>query len=143
MIPMDASHYIDDDIDASWTRCLQLWLDAGRVEDFPHGVRRPRYLPTFAKQLGQSFATTFYRNVPFFVAKLRDTDPTIRLIAFDLLEMVAYEYHLQENALPDSLTDLDDVIPDLALGDIRAEHLFKKYRESTVGSFLPFMIENG
>lgn len=140
---MDISHYIDGNIGESWTRCLPIWLDAGRVEDFPHGVRRLYYNATLGKRLGQAFAAAFYRSVPFFVAKLRDTSPTIRLIAFDLLELVAYEYDLHDNALPDILTALSDSIPERALNDIRSDHLFSDYRGSTVGSFLPFMVDNG
>lgn len=141
---MDTSNLIDDDdIDQSWNRCLPQWMDAGRVNDFPHGERRPRYTPTLGKRLGQQFATTFFRNVSFFITKLRDADPTVQLIAFDLLEMVAEEHQLRDNALPKELTEIEDAIPETALRDIRSDHIFKKYENSTVGSFLPYLMDHG
>lgn len=118
-------------------------MDAGRVNDFTHGVRYPRHTPTLGKRLGREFATTFFRNVSFFIARLRDADPTVQLIAFDLLEMVAWEHQLQDNALPKELTELEDAIPETALPDIRSDHLFKTYDSSTVGSFLQHLMDHG
>jgi hypothetical protein len=57
-----------------WNRCSQVWLEDGRMEDFPHGFRSPEYAPSFGKRLGMEFVARFFRELPFFIGKLRDND---------------------------------------------------------------------
>ena len=129
--------------DDAWEKCLPHWQKTGRVEDYPHGTRLPTYWPNFGKRLGVEFVKYFYDQPEFLVRKLEDDDATNRLIAYDLIELLAWEYHTNKDPLPECLLNSDQPIPETALENIRAEELFKEFQGTTVGEFLPVFIQQG
>jgi len=135
--------YLTDDVTESWKRCYPVWKEAGRVNDKPHGVRYVRYTPSFGKRLGQEFASRFRNDWKYLVTKLSSDDPIVRVCAFDLLEEVTWDFECNCDRVPEVLGRIEIEIPEPALSDIRSEHFFKDFTGTTVGEFLPFMIEHG
>ena len=135
-------HFTDSPIE-SWDLCFPVWKDYGRVNDFPHGIRYPSYFPSPPKVLGNEYASRFFRDHGHVLGKLKDSDPTARLCAFDLLESIAWEFFTHDEELPASLTEISATIPDTALQEIRSEYHFSDFGGDRVGEFLPFLIEHG
>ena len=134
--------YFDLDIHIAWAKCCAIWEADGRVQDFPHGMRRPWYNPSLGKRLGIEFAARFYLETDFFIEKLSSRKEFDRVCAFDLIEMVASEYEFQEMNLPNALTELDCPIPQIQYDEINSDHLFNDFVGRTVGEFLPFFLEH-
>lgn len=140
---MEIEDYFTPDIAESWSRCLPVWSESGRVEDKPHGVRRPIYIPSLGKELGYEFATRFRDQWEFLVPKLESSSHLDRICAFDLLELIAWEYYTNCEDLPAAMEKIGSPIPEPALSDIHNEHFFKDFTGQTVGQFLPFLVSHG
>jgi hypothetical protein len=140
---MDLESYFTADMTGSWQRCYPVWRDAGRVNDKPHGVRYPKYIPSIGKRLGAEFASRFRGDWRMLVPKLSSDDPLVRVCAFDLLEEIAWDYYCNIDALPEGVAQIEAEIPEPAMSDIRAEHLFKEFTGTAVGEFLSFMVTHG
>ena len=134
--------YFGDDIHVSWNKCCTVWSAEGRVQDYPHGMRRPWYNPSLGKRLGLEFAARYFNETQFFVNKISSADEFERVCTFDLLEMVASEYDMQEMGLPSELAELDCLIPQTQYDEISSEHRFSDFNGKTVGEFLPFYLEH-
>ena len=119
------------------------WSKNGRVEDYPHGTRLPAYWPNFGKRLGQEFVKVFYDQPEFLIEKLNSDDETHRLIAYDLIELLAWEHHENKDPIPEVLLNLAAPIPKVALENIRADELFSDFTGTTVGEFLPVFLKQG
>jgi hypothetical protein len=139
---MEFQEYFTDDLASSWDRCFVVWSQAGRVEDFPHGVRMSIYQPSLGKRLGQKFADLFCDETDFLIQKLRDRNPAIRLCAFDLIEEVFGVFQTREETPPAAFLELNDPIPAIALQDIRNEHFYRSFTGYQVGPFLVYLIES-
>lgn len=140
---MELESYFTADVAGSWQRCYPVWRNAGRVNDRPHGVRFPRYIPSIGKRLGVEFASRFRDEWRTLIPELCSEDPIARVCAFDLLEDIAWDYYCNGDVLPEELTKIEIEIPEPAMGNIRAEHLFKDFTGTAVGEFLSFMIAHG
>ena len=135
--PEQAMHFVTSDFDSSWESCLPIWRNYGRVEDYPHGVRRTAYWPNFAKKLGLEFVKQFYDQPERYIAKLNSDDEVVRLIAYDLIELLVWERKTNQDDLPPEFLDLELPIPDVALEGIRNDELFVEFKGNSVGEFLP------
>ena len=124
----------------TWLRCLPVWREAGRVEDLPYGIRKPRYAPSMGKRLGQEFARRYRDDYSFVIEKLGEQDPLVVLVAFDLLTMIAWEFY---DHLPEGMLNIRVQIPDPASSEIRSDRSFKEFTGTTIGEFLPFLLEHG
>lgn len=105
----------------------------------PHGIRKPRHSSNFAKVLGRCFAEKFSNEYSFVVEKLKNEDEVIKLIAFDLLEMIAWEL----DYIPKDLAIISLPIPQRAKEEINSTWHFEDYKENKVGSFLVHLLEHG
>jgi hypothetical protein len=105
-------------------------------------MRRVRYIPSFGKSLGIRFAEIYHENIDFVIIKLSSHDSVEVICAFDILELIAYQYSYQSLQLPQQLLDIEIFIPEPAISEIRSEHYFQEFNGQTIGEFLPFMLEN-
>jgi len=106
-------------------------------------MRRPWYNPSLGKRLGLEFAAKYYREIPFFAEKLNSDNEFEITCAFDIIEMVAWEYDLNELQLPAELTEFNIPIPQLQYNEIKSDHFFNGFTGNTIGEFLPYLIEHG
>lgn len=113
------------------------------LTNYPHGVRKPWYTPTHAKKLAQEFACTFSSKSAFVVAQLESEDTAIRLIAFDIIEMIAWELHSRAIPLPPALLECQAPVPPKALREISSDSCVGSFSGHTIGEFLPFLLEHG
>ena len=81
--------YFGDDIHVSWNKCCTVWSAEGRVQDYPHGMRRPWYNPSLGKRLGLEFAARYFNETQFFVNKISSADEFERVCTFDLALIIA------------------------------------------------------
>jgi hypothetical protein len=139
---MDFNDYFNSSIEQVWNKCLPIWKEAGRVEDFPHGMRRGRYMPSFGKSLGIRFAEIYYEDIAFAIQKLSSHDSVEVICALGILELIAWQYDYQSLQLPQQLLDIEILIPEPAISEIKSEIHFQEFNGRTIGEFLPFMIEN-
>ncbi|MHC4179111.1 MAG: hypothetical protein ACYSWU_16480 [Planctomycetota bacterium] len=119
---------------------MDLWREAGRIEDFPKGERRPRYFPTLGKRLGEAFAAKFREQYDFIIDRLSDPDPTVVLCAYELLEAYAWEFY---DHLPPGIAAIDLPVPEPVATELQGDSRFKEYTGSTIGEFLTYLQEHG
>jgi len=97
----------------AWLACFPTWLDFGRVADRSRGVHEPLYQPSFANRLGWAFAKA-YRDEYMMLVDMLDMmppDSTECLCAFDLLEMVAKEFHWADEDVPEEIYASQSPLP--------------------------------
>jgi hypothetical protein len=140
---MDFDDYLNGTIDQAWNQCFKVWREAGRVEDFPHGQRRPMYSPSLGKRLGSRFAELHYTNPDLVIRKLFSSDSIEVICAYDILELMAWEYYSWSLPLPDKLLNIDISIPEPAISEIRGDHFFRDFQGVAIGEFLPFLLQHG
>ena len=130
-------------VEEAWSRCLEVWKRRGRAEDFPAGVRMPRYTPDEGKRLALDFAERFETDYGFLLSRLRE-EPVEALCAFDVLMLVferfESQFHSEGEPVPAALTSAGERIPSQALKDIRSEQDYAGYSGDRVGDFLRFRL---
>ncbi len=139
----DIAKYFDKDINVAWSNCFKVWRKFGRVQDFPHGENRPKYIRTLGKRLGQSFAKKYRDDYSFVISKLYEKDPIAIICAYDILELIAWEFYSDKLALPGDFLLINLPIPEPARSEIKSAYQFSGFSGSTIGEFLPFLVENG
>ena len=93
--------FLADTVQESWALCLPIWLEYGRVNDFPRGFRFPRYLPSFGTALGRCFVERFPDEYEFLLDRLATSAAPEALCAFDLLDFLVRHLYGMDEALPD------------------------------------------
>ena len=136
-------HFFTGSIEEVWEVCYTVWEEFGRINDFPHGIKRPMYRPKRCKRLGQEFALKYKSDYRFVVEKLKSQDPITLICTFEVLELIAWEFYRVEEELPQELINIDISMPEPAASEIASDRLFKKLEGKTIGEFLSFLIENG
>jgi len=89
-------------VQESWARCLPVWSERGRVNDFPRAIRRTRYLPSFETLLGRQFVERFAREYAFLLERVQSASEFEALCAFDLLDFLVQDLD-EAKPLPDCL----------------------------------------
>jgi hypothetical protein len=74
---MEFDDYFRGTFDRVWKNCFEVWQHSRRVEDFPHGIRRPLYIPSFAKELGIRFAEIYWDRPDPIFEKLYSTNTNL------------------------------------------------------------------
>jgi hypothetical protein len=139
----EEQQFFTGSIEEVWEACYRVWKSFERVNDFPHGIRRTRYQPNLCKRLGQEFALKYKSDYRFVVEKLKLQDPITLVCAFEILELISWEFYRVEEELPQELINIDIPIPEPVQSEIASERSFKHFKGKTIGEFLPFLIENG
>ena len=106
-------------IDKDWSHALELWRRRGRTEDLPRNERRPRYVPDAGKVLAQRFASEHKGEFPFLIDRLRSGDKFEKLCAFEVLEMICWQYNV--GGVPQELLSLNDPLPLKIASEIQAD----------------------
>jgi hypothetical protein len=145
---MKVDHPVDEDapyaaylagaIDASWTRCLPVWTDRGRVNDLPRGIRFTRYLPSFETLLGRHFVERFADESWFLLDRFQHGSKLERDCAFDLLDFLAQHLDETSRPLPDQLRTCDLPLPSHIRGEVAADWIYRDHGLDTIGKLLCF-----
>jgi len=110
--------YINLNIEKSWDNCIPLWKKQGRVEDYPRNTRRPKYKPSFEKQLGIYFAKSFKNEYLYVINKLKTVDNVEYLCAFEILEFMCEEFI---NKFPDDFIQIKYKLPKKIMEEISGD----------------------
>lgn len=132
-----AGPYLAGTVQEAWARCLPLWSGPGRVNDFPRGIRRPRYLPSFATILGRLFVERFAHEGGFLLDRLEHGSAFESLCAFDLLDFLGQEADPNE-PLPDWLGRCALPLPAPVRDEVEADWIHQDRGLDTVGKLLSF-----
>jgi hypothetical protein len=129
------------DVRRDWEACLPAWLEQGRVRDLSPSIRVPRYLPTFAKALGDAFVERHWRDYPFLLGLLdrHPFDSIEYLCACDLLEGVVHEFASRELAIPEAIFAAQGPLPPV----IRRELPWDQRQLDSVGQSLARLYASG
>jgi hypothetical protein len=108
---------LHDSVEASWQDCLPIWIAFGRVSDLSHRIRAPYYFPSSAKRLGNQFAEVHCKDYAYLINLLREmpTNSYEYLCAYDLLEMIAYEFYEMDRSILDEIFAIDLSVPPVVL----------------------------
>ena len=85
----------------------------------------------------------YYIQPELVIRKLSSNNPIEVTCAYDLLELMTWEYYARSLPLPAKLLNIDIPIPEPAISEIKSEHFFHDFKGETVGKFLSFLIEHG
>ena len=105
-----------DNIEQSWANCFSVWKEHGRVQDYLRTESHPRYSPNCSKRLGVEFAKTFQNQFSFIITKLDSTDPVEKLCAFEILELICWEYGY--NNVPQKIYSITIPLPHLIANEV-------------------------
>ncbi len=128
--------YLAGTIDEAWNRCLPIWRDRGRIEDYPRDVRRPSYTPWWGKSLAYKFASKFRDDYRFLIAVLDSDDDFQRMAAVDMLHYLCYEF--VEDPIPSELLSLHHPLPELIKSEVSGDRYARGKEIETVGDLLSF-----
>jgi len=130
--------YLADTVQESWARCLPIWLERGRVNDWPREFRFPRYLPSFGTVLGRCFVERFADGYEFLMDRLATSSGAEALCAFDLLDFLARHLYRMDEVLPERLRHCDLPLPQQIRGEVAMERWYRGHDLDTVGKLLSF-----
>ena len=107
------SDRFNDSVEASWQDCFPVWLEFGRVSDLSHRIRVPYYFSSCGKQLGNQFAEVHREDYAYLINLLRamPINSYEYLCAYDLLEMIAYEFYGIDQSVPEEIYGIDLPVP--------------------------------
>ena len=93
--------------------------------------------------MGTAFASKFAKNWEFVARQLLSTDPYVKLCAYDILEMMAWDLYSNHHEIPLGMRQLTALIPERALREIKSDRLFSEFQGATVGSSCRFSLSMG
>ncbi|GAA6170140.1 hypothetical protein [Sessilibacter corallicola] len=120
-------------IDTDWNQALNLWKPRGRVEDLPRSERRPQYAPDEAKIFAQKFAQEYKSEFSHLVERLRAGDKFESLCAFEVLEMICWEFYIGN--VPEELLNLQEVLPSKIAQEIQNDPEVEGFSGTTIGDW--------
>ena len=126
--------YLAGAVQEAWARCLPIWLERGRVNDLPRGVRRTRYLPSFETILGRRFVERFPHEHGFLLGRLQSSSEFEALCAFDLLDLLAQ----QSDLMPVWLSRCELPLPEQVAREVAADWIYRDHGLDTIGKLLSF-----
>jgi hypothetical protein len=130
--------YLAGSIAESWSRCLPLWAVAGRVSDFPRGIRFTRYTPSFETLLGRAFVEKFADDYAFLLDRFVQGSVLETACAFDLLDFLAGHLYQTSSPLPHSLRSCALPLPGQVQREVDGDWIYSPYGLDTVGKLLAF-----
>ena len=104
-------------VEEAWYACLPTWLELGRVNDLAPVLRTPKYWQSYATKLGYAFVER-YRNDYQFLIDMLNVMPSNSyeyLCAYDLLEMIPFEFYTLDLPIPNQLFSLELPAPSVVL----------------------------
>ncbi len=128
--------YLAGTISETWHRCLPIWRERGRIEDYPRNVRYTSYTPWWGKSLAYKFARKFRDDYRFLIAVLDSDDDFQRLAAIDMLHYLCYEF--VDDPIPSELFSLPQPLPELIKSEVRGDRYARGKEIETVGDLLTF-----
>jgi hypothetical protein len=139
----DFSTCLAGTVEDAWRRSLEVWRKRGRVEDYPKGVRMPKYSPDSGKRLGEAFAEKFATDQLFVTNRLSSADPVEAACAYDILEFI-FKVWLRrrreaEAYIQGDLLELRMKLPGEILDEIRSDRIYKDFQGTTIGEFFRFI----
>lgn len=126
--------YLSGRVEEAWARCLPVWRERGRIEDYPRGTRRPRYLKWWGKCLAEEFAGKFRDDHEFLVRQLSSADPFIEITAVELLDYVCENF--EPGGLPGALLSLKHPLPRTIKEEVEGDWIYRGQTIETVGDLL-------
>jgi hypothetical protein len=130
--------YLAGTVQEAWARCLPLWSDRGRVNDFPRAIRFTRYSPSFETLLGRSFAERFADDYPFLLERVRSDSEFETLCAFEILDFLSQHLWETQSDLPDCLRNCALPLPEQIRREVAADRIYRDHGLDTIGKLLSF-----
>lgn len=123
-------------VDDAWHACIPTWIELGRVNDFSRAVRAPKYWPSYANRLGRAFAKTYRNDYQFLIDTLGAMPRNSHeyLCAYDLLEMIVFEFYDADLSVPEPLFAIDLPVPPVVRVETDCDDRYSGF--DTIGVFL-------
>jgi hypothetical protein len=137
----DFEPFLAGDAPGAWKRCLPVWKPLGRVNDFPKGVRRPKYTPLFGTRLGWEFIDRYWADYAYVLDRLGSGDKLEVACAFDLLEFMVDSRTPGDwgDTVPREILESQAPIPPNFLTELRSDHFTADFEGRTAGDYFRYL----
>jgi hypothetical protein len=134
----DFPPYLEGAIHDAWERCLPVWREKGRIEDYPLGIRYTSYMPWWGKFLAYEFVGKFRDDYPFLIPFLSSDEEFLQICAVELLGYLCCQYG--DQTVPDELLSLRQSLPKQIKTEIECDYITRGKSIETVGDLFRFQL---